>query len=302
MDFKQKYYKYDNKICNILNGGVKNLNRRLAKELQEIQNIMTINDNDNIYQYNDIIFQIPDVWPFKMPVILSNHYSSFTQENWTPFITIKKFLESILPITEEYLRQKREEQQKREEEQKREEQKKQEYQERQDILFWDRFFKQHLVFDRSKKFAKNNKCKIIISFDSNPIHIRLIEKFIEYDLLKRQKIVDFLFDNQPNIEYYICSNKTNVFFYDKLKLENLIRCLNKYKIKNTVWTKEKLLELPCFWISQEERDKDEYDLIYILFGTTSNCGWISEDNDYPVDFDLMNEDIKNAYLEYLFTD
>ena len=265
------------------------LEKRLRNELLEIDNLVaTSKDKDGriIYRYDNgsregyVYFTIPYEWPFKPISFASKH--TYDIDRFSPPVTsIKKILENVkvkedildIDIEEDILDI--------------------------DIKYWSIY--KHVynlsdtkTFSQTKNFFDNNKCKILISFDGNPTETLLVRLFRSYSKIKRDYVVNYLFNGNPNIRYHICSNQNNVFFYDYHRLNSLIISLNQNKILGIWWTPEKLLELPCIW--SKTRDKLEDDLIHILFGSTIECNWKSASIDT---LSNVGENLTIAYKQFI---
>jgi hypothetical protein len=168
---------------------------------------------------------------------------------------------------------------------------------------WDPW--QVKTFSEESKLLRENYCKFIISFNNIPDYNYLNDAFIRYDHKTRVKVMNYLFDGDTNIEYYIClkehQDRSNVFFYNRNLLDKFIVELNRYKVKdssNNFYNIEILLELPCTW--RKDRDSIEEQLIHILFGSTTLCKYKSEKADYQFNPEDMDEKLKQAYLNFIF--
>ena len=159
-------------------------------------------------------------------------------------------------------------------------------------------------FGQTVDFFNNNKCKLIISFDTNDRNLELIRNFISYDKKSRNDIVEYLFERN-NIEYFICPDNSNIFFYDPTILNQFLSIINNYKVFEKIFTIDDLLKLSCDWIPEDQRDPVEYNLIHILFGSTNKCEWQSQGNDKLTDMEDNGNDnermieLKSAYNEFL---
>lgn len=134
-------------------------------------------------------------------------------------------------------------------------------------------------------------------------------------------------------KYYKCSNPDfthggQFLFYNQRKLNNLLKFLNNYHVPTSVtmnsgvgspsgdlltqremtgapavsqnqekWTLEKLLSLPCNWI--EEQDKNNYNIVKILFGSIDICGWKSANGDEPISYESIDDNLKDAYKSFI---
>ena len=105
------------------------------------------------------------------------------------------------------------------------------------------------------------------------------------------------------MEYFICDNFRNVFFYKEEILNEFLNILNQYDVFDNTLSINKLLNLSCTW--DINRDEIEEYLIHILFGSTNKCNWQSEDGDNLYDLNEKDNDssrlrnLKQAYQIFI---
>lgn len=308
--FYKKYCKYKKKYLELKkiggSNGIQRFEKRINNELMELKNnneFKIISVSPYEFNFRNLKIKLNDEYPFK--IILEN---KITEENidynniWSPtmklkylvdnyddIINLKKQLNKIPinsniyePETVKYLDQ----------------------EQYNWVIFKTIENAAAKSFARTVDFFNNNKCKLIISFDNNDGNLELIKNFISYDQKSRNDIVEYLFERN-NIEYFICPDKSNIFFYDPTILNQFLSIINNYKVFEKIFTIDDLLELSCVWIPENQRDPVEYNLIHILFGSTNKCTWQSQGNDKLTDMEDNGNDnekmikLKSAYNEFL---
>lgn len=308
--FYKKYCKYKKKYLELKKiGGSRGIQRfvnRINNELMELKDnkeFKVISVSPYEFHFKNLKIQLNDQYPFR--IILENKTTNenidstniwttnmklkYLVNNYDDIINLKKRLKKIPinsniyePITLKGLDQEQ--------------------------LLWVIFKTIENAaaksFARTVDFFNNNKCKLIISFDTNDRNLELIRNFISYDQESRNDIVEYLFERN-NIEYFICPDNSNIFFYDPTILNQFLSIINDYNVFEKKFTIDDLLELSCVWIPENQKDSVEYNLIHILFGSTNKCTWQSQGNDKLTDMEDNGNDnekmknLKSAYNVFL---
>lgn len=295
--YKNKYYKYKKKYLQLKNTGGSKFENRIEKELKQFEDnneFIVKNKSPYIFEFRDLIIELPNSYPFN--IILKK---KSTEENidlsltWSPsnglkylvdyyndIIDRKKQLNKIPGNSDIYelstLKDLDNEQKK-----------------------WVMFKTLHTIgsqsFKNTVEFFKNNKCKLIISFDNNERNLELIEYFISYDENSRNDLVEYLFETK-DIKYFICPDKKNIFFYNPAILNQLLAIINEHQVFEDELTIDELLELSCIWLPDETIDPIKYNLIHILFGSTNKCNWQSQDEDILTDMEINENENENEKM------
>lgn len=311
--FYKKYCKYKKKYLELKkiggSNGIHQINvKRIKSELEDLRNndeFVVISESPYEFNFRDLKIKVGNNYPFK--IILENKITNEDIDSsliWYPAMTLKELVDKYDNIINVKKRLNK-------------------------IPINSNIYRRETLFDLDKEqsgeqfpwvmfktvqnaaaksfaetvyFFNNNKCKLIISFDGNPYNKDLIRNFISYDQESRIGIVEYLFE-RTDIGYFICPDKSNIFFYDPTILNKFLLKINKYKVFENLFTIDDLLKLSCVW--DRERDPVEHNLIHILFGSTNKCLWKSEIRDELTDMENISNDnkrmieLKKAYNEFL---
>lgn len=143
----------------------------------------------------------------------------------------------------------------------------------------------------TKEFYNTNPEKIIMSLDSTASNMEIIEKFTQLSEFSKQRIVKYI-DN--NFSYYICktSSKPYMYFYIPDRLEIFMSIFTYYLIIPFEFSTRDIFKLASSWDQFVIDNKTlKYVIIKILFGSTTLCGWASEDIDIPLDINSLEDEI-----------
>ena len=102
------------------------------------------------------------------------------------------------------------------------------------------------TFKETIDFFKSNRCKLLVSFDNTQTNQKYIRNFISYNLESKNNIVSYLFESD-NIKYFICPDKSNIFFYNEKILIQLLEKINEHNVFNNDLTINELFRLSCVW-------------------------------------------------------
>jgi hypothetical protein len=312
--FYKKYCKYKKKYLELKKIGGSNGNQRwrdrIDKELEDLEGndeFVVISESPYEFHFRNLKIKLDNKYPFK--IILENKITNKNINSsyiWSPIMELKNLVDNYdniinvkkklnkIPINSNIYenetlaglnREQFEEQ-----------------------LLWVIFKTVDNLaaksFAKTVKFFNDNKCKLIISFDNNDRNLELIRNFISYDQESRNDIVEYLFE-RTNIEYFICPDESNIFFYDPTILNKFLTIINEHQVFENTFTIDDLLKLSCVWEPENQRDPVEYNLIHILFGSTNKCVWQSQGNDKLTDMEDNGNDnekmkkLKSAYNYFL---
>ena len=152
-------------------------------------------------------------------------------------------------------------------------------------------------------FLEENPCKLVMDFNKSTINNQLMNYFFQLDDDEKSYFKFILFSYPDRIGHYICKDKSNVYFYDKERLEIFVELLNEeYIIKKSSihYNNETLLETLCRFSSNSY--SFVYFLAHILFGSNDICGWQSETRNSIMSIKSIQDshsELYNAYIKYI---